>query len=75
MTKCAVFGKTLGEYDDWDGDDLEIIFYDFVPADGVPLPSGDLCVSYSKGSFDYYDEAGEVVESFDALLILNNIKE
>lgn len=74
-TDLIVLGRLIGTYQGWDGgDEGEYVFYDFIPAPNVNLPSSfDLSVSYQKGWFAQYDDNGIPILQWDIMLYLSGV--
>lgn len=70
-----VLGRKIGKHDGWDQNDTDhVVFYDFEPAEGVDLPSGDLHVDYGSGLLKTYDDEGTTeVHSADVIDVLKNL--
>lgn len=71
----TVLGRVIGTGTGWDQQDTNvIIIYDFIPAEGIPLPSGDLSFDSELGYFQTYDDEGNEVAVVDAIDTLANVK-
>lgn len=69
-----VLGRTIGTGTGWDQlDTVDFIIYDFEPAQGISIPSGDLCVLYEVGKVEMYGDDGEVTFSADIVATLRDI--
>lgn len=67
VEKVVILGKSVGFCTGWDlvcDDGNEEVYYNFRPIPNNGLPCGDLFVNYGKGTFDYYDDLGQIVISY-----------
>lgn len=70
--RVVILGRFFGTAEGWDQPiDNTLQFYDFIPAEGVPLRSADVfAVLYDAGIMEYYHDSGEVSEQFDIVEFL-----
>lgn len=71
----VVFGRTLGTFTGWDGDQEWVVYYDveFDPKLNNNLPNGDLSFTFDKGLLEIH--AGEkLLHHGDLIQILSNIE-
>lgn len=71
--RVVILGRFFGTAEGWDQPiDNTLQFFDFVPAENVPLRSADtFAVLYDAGVIEYYDEEGGVVEQHDLVEFLS----
>ncbi|MGB3042502.1 MAG: hypothetical protein WBB98_04890 [Xanthobacteraceae bacterium] len=70
-TTFKVLGHNIGTATGWDTlDGSDIILYEFVPDSRFHLPRGDLAVMFEKGTFETYDDDGNVTDSQDIVEVL-----
>lgn len=66
-----VLGRVVGTATGWDQQDTWIMMlYDFEPAEGVELPSGDVSFDFERGLATTYNDEGEPVETVDLIASL-----
>lgn len=71
-TTYSFLGRKLGTGTGWDGDPAEVWWiYDFEPAEGVNLPSGDLYIDGTAGLIGLANEDGEVIGEDICFVLLN----
>jgi hypothetical protein len=69
----TLFGRNLGTATGWDGDDLSIQFYNFIPAEGISAQTlftdahGTLALDIENGLIIAYDDNGNVAEQDDLI--------
>lgn len=66
-----LLGVVLGTASGWDGEDLTYNYYDFIPADGIKLPKGDITISYDNGDITKWN--GETEQDDDILSVTSAI--
>lgn len=70
-TEWKLIGRIAGTATGWDQQDTFIItLYDFKPAKGVKLPSGDVTVDFEAGTVCVHDADGEPIETADIVAAL-----
>lgn len=70
-TDWTVLGRKIGTATGWDEPDTFVmVIYDFEPADGIDLPSGDVNFNFETGTAETYDDDGEVTMSMDLVEVL-----
>jgi len=70
----TVLGRLLGTGTGWDDIGTNrMLLYDFESAKEYALPNGNLIIDFEDGSFEYYDEDGDILASFDILDIMKVI--
>lgn len=52
-------GTDLGTADGWDGDNEAVIYYSFIPAQGIDLPKGDLSIDWAEGRITKWNSTTE----------------
>jgi len=73
-----VMGRVVGTASGWDqADTFEMVLYDFVPLEGLPLPRGDFVnFNFETGLVSKYDDTGkptDVVDFVEAVAHLENL--
>lgn len=69
--KTIILGREIGTNNGWGrGDALAFAFHEFEPAENIDLPPGGLWVNFESGKLEYYDDNGEVAQSFDIIDVL-----
>ena len=73
--ELKLLGRIIGTYTGWDGDPGDSVwFYDFIPAEGINLkPTDQLMFLEIEGKFQTINEAGEVIEEWDAIETLKDV--
>lgn len=72
--EATVLGRVIGTATGWDMHDTMVFgFYDFEPADGVPLLGGQVDVNFETGKFTVYDDDGAPVTSIDLVSALAGV--
>jgi len=57
--KTILCGRHIGHNTGWDeGDNMQVLFYDFVPVNGMPLPTGDVWFDMASGKAALYKNDG-----------------
>lgn len=71
--RVVILGRFFGTAEGWDQPiDTTLQFYDFIPAENVPLRAADVfAVLYDAGIMEYYDDAGNTSEQFDIVEFLS----
>lgn len=74
LSDWKVLGRVIGQASGWDqGDTFAINLYDFTPAKGIALPPGEPFIDFASGKVDYFDDGGNVTQTFDLITILRDI--
>lgn len=69
-----LLGRTLGTASGWDGDPGEQIWFeDFLPKEGLALPTGQLGYSALEGLIGLTYEDGAFKEAFDVVSFLHGV--
>jgi len=70
----TVLGRIIGTGTGWDEmDNCHLIIYDFQPGERFPhIPEGDLGVNFNAGTFEYHDDQGNMIASYDIVKELSN---
>lgn len=62
----VIMGRAIGTASSWDQvDTWEIVLYDFTPAGGVALPTGDVNFNFETGLATTYSDSGTIIETVD----------
>lgn len=65
---AIICGRKIGTAEGWDQIDTNfIVLYEFKPADGVGIPTGDLAIDYDGGRLEITDDDGKVTFEADML--------
>src|SRR5580692_4756337 len=63
-----VCGRKIGTASGWDqSDTFCCTLFEFIPADGVALPEGDISIHFESGAVETYGEDGEPTISIDLI--------
>lgn len=66
----TVCGRAIGTATGWDQiDTFTIVLYEFIPAEGLELPTGDASIDFESGKMETFDDEGVCLESVDFIPI------
>lgn len=70
----VIMGRAVGKASAWDQvDTWEMVLYDFVPADGVALPTGDVNFNFELGLATTYSDSGTILETVDIVEAISHL--
>lgn len=68
----TILGRVIGTGTGWDKmEECHILIYDFESVEEYALPNGDLSVDFNEGKFEYHNEDGDVLNSFDIIQVMH----
>lgn len=69
-----VLGRLIGTTSDWTVNEVtHFEASEFEPAPDIDLPTGNLTIDYTKGTFAYYTTDGEVSQIFDIITTIKHL--
>jgi hypothetical protein len=75
-SRWVLLGRDIGSASGWDQHDTFVFgLYDFTPAEGLGLPSGDVTIDVIAGTIGIHNDNGSLIESADLITALKDAKQ